>query len=509
MPLDMFTADRNESIAFATRESGPQLPATFSDGFSTAWNEAAYFGQSIAGQTARRSAIADFADEMYERIKDPRLHPAVVGGDVENLNRQIKIIAEETGQDLRPISDEEVEQRAIARSRESRLAREAFAKREQTWGSFFGSLAGGLAGGVSDPINMVALPVAAPTRLGVLGTALAWGGIGAGTQAAIEVAGAPFREEAQPGYVESAEPARNILMAGGFAGFLGGGVKGLGQLWGRVKTGAWPRSVRDAGNVAESEAQIAHSNPFAGADGEVAHRQALGKAIDDLLDDRPVEVDDLLENLTQSHDFVPLVDARSRAASALAQADAERPAFTGQGDLDFGMGVRTQEAQEHIGDMAFELQRMAQRAGQTLNRIDAERIAETLVRMPDNESATYLDEFLLRPTTIADVPPIFPKDAAESKALPAAERAALDEMAPSLTVAEQRKARLTPENDEAVATEVARMRAAGDVQVPIGETVAPDGTRTAVFRSADDIAAEYEARISAADEIAACARAVE
>jgi hypothetical protein len=53
----------------------------------------------------------------------------------------------------------------------------------------------------------------------------------------------------------------NILEAGLGGAVLGGGLKGLSALWTRQKTGAWPRTVRDAGNVVESEAQIAATRP--------------------------------------------------------------------------------------------------------------------------------------------------------------------------------------------------------------------------------------------------------
>jgi hypothetical protein len=86
------------------------------------------------------------------------------------------------------------------------------------------------------------------------------------------------------------EPARNVLGAAAFGGAAGGFFKGLGMAWGRAKTGVWPRSIRDAGNVVESEAQVAQSNVLPGLEGEVAHRDALAKTIDDVVAGRKVEV---------------------------------------------------------------------------------------------------------------------------------------------------------------------------------------------------------------------------
>src|SRR5581483_8371574 len=122
---------------------------------------------------------------------------------------------------LPQLTEDEIDRRAIMKARQARSDLAAMAMREKTAGGSLGIFAGSAASGFTDPVNLLAFPLAAPTGLGILQTALAWSLIAGGTQTAIELAGLPFRERVEPGYGESAEPAGNILGAGAFGGGLG------------------------------------------------------------------------------------------------------------------------------------------------------------------------------------------------------------------------------------------------------------------------------------------------
>ena len=294
MSLDLFQNEQAEAVRYAARTSEANLPAGFGDTFGAAWSHATLFSQSIANRTAKRQSIADYADELFEKTQDPRLHPAVVGGDMEGLNKTISAISAETGQDLKPLTDDELNARAIRKSRDARDAYRVMSERERISGGSFGSFLGDAAGQMIDPINLVTLPLAAPASLGIIKTAAAWGGIGVGTQAAIEAVGTPYRSQVDPTYSGSTEQLGNLAGAAVAPAILGGGIKAAANTWVRIKTGSWPQHIRDAGNVVESEAQIAGSNPFKGTEGEIAHRTALQKAIDDMIAGRPVEVDDIV-----------------------------------------------------------------------------------------------------------------------------------------------------------------------------------------------------------------------
>lgn len=322
MPLDLFRKDASDQIALAARSSATELPATFSEGFETSWRESRLFGQSIAESTARDAAILDHIDEMSTKLGRNigaelvyPTEPTLFLGDT--LLPQVNDIASKSG--LPPLTDDQINERAIAKSRAARADAATLARREKTIGGTVGVFAGATAGGVADPVNVLAFPLAAPAGAGVVGTALAWAGIAGGTQTAIELAGAPYREEVQPGYVASGEPLKNVVGAGIVGGLIGGGIKGLESAWTRAKTGSWPRTIRDAGNVVESEAQVHATNPYPGVEGEAAHRTAMQQSIDALVAGRPVEVDNVVTpSILRAYEdrLAPVMDARARAIGA-------------------------------------------------------------------------------------------------------------------------------------------------------------------------------------------------
>lgn len=291
MPLDMFQRDRDEAAGYALANSAPDLPVEAGEAFSTAFLRAALFGQSTAALNARTAAAAEYAGELEAATGDQSLRASLSSGGIDRLNARIRQIAgERPDLGLRELDDDELTKRQAAKSRQAVADYRAMADREKTLGGTIGFFAGGAVGDITDPVNLTTFPLAAPASLGIIGTAAAWSAIGGGTQLAIEALGAPYRERIQPGYVASGEPLANIVGTAAFAGVLGSGIKGAAAAWTRLRTGEWPRSVRDAGNVVDSEANIQGSNALPGVEGEVAHREALGKAIDDIAAGKPVDV---------------------------------------------------------------------------------------------------------------------------------------------------------------------------------------------------------------------------
>lgn len=283
---------------------GTELPATFAQGVEADWNEGLLFAQSIAGETARMDALQDHIDDIRQRTgRDINQSVDLSGYDVPGVGMvpptadmllpQVNAAAAKIGQPQ--ISADDLEQRAVAKSREAQSAYAAFQGREQTLGSRIGSFLGSTAAQATDPINLIALPIAPEAgSFSVLSAALRWGAVAGVSQAAIEATGAPYREEVQPGYLASGAPLENIAGAAAGGAVLGGVTRFLGNAWTRVKYGAWPQSVRDAGNLIESEANIAGTNVYPGVEGEVAHRQALSVAMDQILGGRPVDVSDII-----------------------------------------------------------------------------------------------------------------------------------------------------------------------------------------------------------------------
>lgn len=286
--LDLF--QNNQAIAAKIQPNeGTDLPAGFGDSFDTAWHEGQLFGSSISHGMARLAAFDQFETEFRQKTGKQFDINSEGGADPwDQANDQIRDLkAKNPSLDIAPVEPDEIDRRAAAVSGDAHHAYTA--EREQTFGGKVGSVLGSLASGTVDPINLVGLAVAPEAELGVLGTAAAFGAIGAVSQGVNEAAQAGFREQVQPGYMESGQPGMNIVGGAVGGAVLGGGFKAAGALWSRLKTGDWPRSVRDAGNIVESEANVQQSNILPGADGEAAHREALAKSIDDIVAGRAVD----------------------------------------------------------------------------------------------------------------------------------------------------------------------------------------------------------------------------
>jgi hypothetical protein len=294
--LDLYQGDQDQAARMQPNE-GTRLPSTFEENFSAAWSDGKLFSQSIAQLNARAAALDDYASEVKRQTGADLTEDlaAKEGGaplDYDAVNAKVAALkTKNPALNIDPLSDDEIDKRALAKAQAAHRNYETLQAGEKTAGGSFGSFVGSAASAAADPINIVGLAIAPETGgIGILSSALRWGALAGVSQAAIEAASDTFKEQVQPGYMESGQPIREI--GGAFVGgaVLGGTTKALGNAWTRVKTGQWPTSVRDAGNVIESEAHTASTNPFPGVEGEVAHREALVKTIDDILAGRPVDV---------------------------------------------------------------------------------------------------------------------------------------------------------------------------------------------------------------------------
>lgn len=376
--LDLYEGDQAQAAQMQPGE-GTRLPSTFEENFHAAWSDGRLFGQSVASFNARADALSDYADEVRRTTGadiTEQLYPeggyGVAMPDYDAVNAKVAALKEKNpALAVPPLSDAEVDRRAVAKAQAAHRTYQTFQEGEKGPGGSLGTFFGSAASSATDPINIVGLAVAPEAAgIGILSTALRWGAIAGVSQAAIEGASNQFKEQVQPGYTESGEPVSNVAGAFVSGAVLGGVTKTLGNAWTRVKTGAWPTSVRDAGNVIESEANIAGTNPFKtqppqptmsdaeiaaavsgqptaeaqatmraklladreasarqqqaeitsamsmqpfGAEAEVSHREALAKAIDDILAGRPVDVSqqispELLQAAREARQLKPATD---------------------------------------------------------------------------------------------------------------------------------------------------------------------------------------------------------
>lgn len=372
------------------------LPAGFGDTFDAAWHEGRLFGSSVAQGNAQMSALEGYIGDVKQASGQDITKDVYSRIDLQQAAQDAvaKIKKDRPDLQIPDLTDDELDKRTTAVAAQAHQGYEAMASREKTFGGKVGGMLGSLAAGATDPLNLVGLAVAPEADLGIIGSAALWGGYGAVTQAASEVANGSFREQVQPGYLENGTPATNILESGVGGAVLGGGFKALGNAWTRMKTGEWPRTVRDAGNVVEGEANTQASNVLPGAEGEAAHREALGSAIDDILSGKPVGVE------------TPPIDAqveaamakRGEAATATEAAKASRGEPTGE--LPFEATAQEAAAEQATGSLADHV------AGMGVPAEDAPALAQrVLAAKSDDEARAILNETMARPNTIADTAP--------------------------------------------------------------------------------------------------------
>jgi hypothetical protein len=322
--LGLSPQSTNETLAGA--QPAREFPAGFAESFDATWQEGRLFSQSISHANARSAALDDYIDQVRQ-----------AGGNIDaELAKQININGEyndfdklgaantalatakekNAGIKLEPMTEDNLEQAAIAKSRAALEKQRQIELRGMTGYGRLGAVLGGLSAAAADPINIIGLAVAPAEGLGVLATALRWGAIAGVNQAAIEATASPYHEAVVPGYGAGPEPARAIVESAVTGGIGGGGLKLLGNVWSRVASGVWPRSVRDAGNTVASEAHTQSTNVFMGAEGEAAHWDAMNFSIDAILNAKPVNVEHIVtpDILERTRSLVAGLEAERRMA---------------------------------------------------------------------------------------------------------------------------------------------------------------------------------------------------
>ncbi len=559
--LDLYQGNQDQAARMQPNE-GTRLPTGFDENFSAAWSDGRLFSQSIAKLNARASALDDYADEVKRQTggdltEDLAPKEGGVPLDYDAINAKVAALkAKNQAFTIDPLSDEEIDRRALAKAQAAHRTYETLQTGEKTWGGSFGTGLGSAAASAADPINIVALGVAPEAAgISIVASALRWGALAGLSQAAIEFSSDQFKEQVQPGYTESGAPIREIGGAFISGAVLSGSVKALGNAWTRVKTGAWPTSVRDAGNVIESEANVANTNPFPGAEGEVAHHEALVKTIDDILAGRPVQIDGIItpEFLDRSRMMVqslqanepmrlPVINRRAIELVAeqdkLSRRDAELASnleTMPQGDISAADRLnRLQAVDQQIAateDLA-EKRKLGERRDQILVNtnpealqaaaapIEARRQAEAerasiAARLDDitaehaNLQASSLPPMELPALGARERIPTGPKGQFEMDLQPAAEEPVTPKVAvskepaiqpPLQTTEEMTKTLTAPDHQDAIRADVDRERALGDVQVP---GVDENGNHTMI--SIDKAMDEVDAYKQAAEQIQACA----
>jgi hypothetical protein len=338
--LDLWHNNTNVAAAPQPNE-GRDLPATFGESFGAAWQEGRLFSDTLAHGNAQAAGFDQYLEDVKNASGEDIRKSVYADADpltaARNAVAKMKV-ANPGLMTIPDLTDDELDHRAVVASQQARERYMQIAQREKAPGGGVGQFLGGLAAGAADPINLVGLAVAPEVEGGVLASAAAWGTFGLVTQGVNEGVNASFREKVQPGYAMSGEPVANVAEAAGGGALLGAGFKTLGNLWTRVKTGQWPQSVRDAGNVVESEANIQQSNVLPSVEGETAHRASLGTAIDQILGGLPVDVAEasraLVGRLQAERPFtLPVMDEQ---AIRLISEEAQLRERSGQLDTQLG-----------------------------------------------------------------------------------------------------------------------------------------------------------------------------
>lgn len=567
--LDLYEGDQQQAAKIQPNE-GTRLPTTFQQNFGAAWSDGRLFGQSIAQANSRAAALSDYVDEVRQKTGydlSKEFIPDVAGGgqtgvtDFSQANERVAALKKERPDlDIQPLSDDEINQRAIAKAQAAHRGYEEMQAGEKGPGGSVGTFLGSAAAAATDPVNILGLAIAPETggSVGILSSALKWGALAGASQAAIEASSGAFKEQVQPGYAASGEAAGNVAEAFAGGAITGGVFKALGNAWTRAKTGSWPTSVRDAGNVIESEAHVAQTNPFPGVEGEVAHREAVVKTIDDILANRPVSVDNIItpdflersraltEKLqTEQPMRLPVINRRAielaaeheqlttrdaqlattleqlpagdiSAADRLNRLQAVEQQLAGTTDRDQLRALNERKDQILVDTAPEKLQAAAAPIEQ--RRVaEAERgqIAARLEDIQTEHARAQAEQALLGiklpPLGEAQRIPTGPKGQFEMDLKPpegepikAAPPAEAGPPAPLQTTEQMAKVLTEPAHQEAIRADIDRARAISDVKVPHTDE---NGVHS--MRSVDAAMDEVDAYKQAAEQIQACANPVQ
>jgi hypothetical protein len=246
--------------------------------------------------------------------------------------------------------------------------------------------------------------------------------------------------------------------------------------------------VRDAGNLAESEANIQATNVYPGAAGAAAHRDALATSTDQIIKGEPVDVAAHITPAVEAsadERIRPLMEARAAAQRAEAAASAAEPAGPAP-ELPFEQTAAQAEAARATDALAAEVSSMAEHAGYDMSAEEAKAVAARMVKAPDDQVAQALDRLAISP----------------SRAVEPVLKAQPETGAPATVVPPTEVARVigSPDHDAALRADIDRARMMGDRRLPAGV----DENGEPVFRSLDGAMEEVDAYKAAADHIQAC-----
>jgi hypothetical protein len=290
----MLWTDRDADVSEAATNSAPDLPTTSGELFSAAWARNDFFMQRATGEGDRLDALGDYHKQIKQATGvdlAPELDYGTYGGgmmpDARSLFRQTndklaELQAKNPDLKFKSITPEEFEQNAVSKRRAADADYEALLARPRAAAATIGRVVGGVTSDLATPINILTLPLTPIEGIGPVAKAIQWGAIGAGVSAAQEAFAAPYQEEVQPGYIASGAPLLNIA-AGGLevglagpilqgaarlAGFVGKPlVQHLAEAWEGARGRAWPESVKEAGDLVTSQANVLASNVYPGTEG--------------------------------------------------------------------------------------------------------------------------------------------------------------------------------------------------------------------------------------------------
>jgi hypothetical protein len=188
---------------------------------------------------------------------------------------------------------------------------------------------------------------------------------------------------------------------------VGGAVfRGLADAWDRVRTGAWPQSVKQAGDIVSSQANVLGSNVYPGTEGEVAHQQALTKAIDNILAGTPVDVSKhIAPELEARAGLAPIEAARTQAqAAAEAAARTRVPPAEPQPELPFARTAAEAEAEKAKETVSAGVEQIARGGGYAMPAEEAARVSDKLMAGSPEEAQDLLRDLQISPRQVAEAP---------------------------------------------------------------------------------------------------------
>lgn len=249
------------------------------------------FSNSNAEYRTRVAAENDFQNEFYKASGQmlPNWSDSVLPFKREEAVKQFEAWKKKNPDStLEFPTPEVIRRKADEKALQAREKSTSLQERSTGWGSTLGGALGTVAGALSDPVNLLSGAFGG-WEGGILRTALTEGAIGVASESVVQATSFQRKQRLDPNYSAS-DALFEVGAAGVGSAALGAGIKGLAAAWSRAKTGYWPSHVRDVGTVVTREAAVPASRLPKTVSGDVAYRNAIDKAADDLSKGKPVEL---------------------------------------------------------------------------------------------------------------------------------------------------------------------------------------------------------------------------